>query len=179
MVPPRLFCLLNTFGLHPCVTSASTKLVERSRFTTNARPLLVKYPHLLYWGCMISRDLTLLNPAGLELYFAEMRRAHPDLNKYDPSLISNMDETCYAIGASQKSRVIIARPESINETLPKVKTKATKVAADRQEWATTVECILAAGKALPSLVIFGGVSEILQSWIPKKKRSSRRLGMGY
>lgn len=74
-----------------------------------------------------------------------------------------MDETGYAIGASQTARVIIARPDDSHTTgtlRQNTKTKATKVAADRQEWVTTVECISASGKALPPLVIFAGVSEI-------------------
>lgn len=129
---------------HPCISSASTRLLERSRFTAT-------------------------NPASLEPYFAELG-ALLNLNQYNPSLIFNMDETGYAIGASQTARVIIAQPErldTIGQLRKNARIKATKVAADRQEWVTTVECISAAGTALPPLVIFGGVSEILSSWIPQ------------
>lgn len=130
---------------HPCISSASTRLLERSRFTAT-------------------------DPASLEPYFAELG-ALLDINKYDPSLIFNMDETGYAIGASQTARVIIAQSQDVHsagKVRKASKTKAIKVAADQQEWVTTIECVSAAGDALPPLVIFGGVSEILQSWIPQE-----------
>ena len=54
-----------------------------------------------------------------------------------------MDETGFAVGTSQSSRVLVL-----------IGTVVWKKVNSRQEWVTAIECISAAGQALPPLVIF-------------------------
>ena len=64
-------------------------------------------------------------------------------NQYRQEDIYNMDETGFAIGTSQSSRVLVSTG-----------TLAWKKVNGRQEWVTAIECISASGAALPPLVIF-------------------------
>jgi len=77
-------------------------------------------------------------------------------NSYNPADIYNMDETGYAISATQSTRVLAV--------LEKEKL-ARKGAPRRQEWVTSIECVSAAGRALPPLVIFKGGS-FNSGWLP-------------
>lgn len=67
-----------------------------------------------------------------------------------------MDESGFAIGVSQSSRALVNAREL----------SRWKVIPGRQEWVTTIECISAAGKALPPLIIFKA-KDTNSSWIPK------------
>jgi len=91
----------------------------------------------------------------LAVWFAEMASILHQ-NSYNPADIYNMDETGSAIGATQFKRVIAV--------LEKEKL-ARKGAPGRQEWVTSIECVSAAGRALPPLVIFKGGS-FKSGWLP-------------
>ena len=94
-------------------------------------------------------------PEKLAVWFAEMASILHQ-NSYNPADIHNMDETGYAIGATQSTRVLAV--------LEKEKL-ARKGAPGRQEWVTSIECVSAAGRALPPLVIFKGGS-FNSGWLP-------------
>ena len=55
-----------------------------------------------------------------------------------------MDESGFAIRASQSSKTLINIQKSSN----------WKVIHDRQKWIIIIECVDAAGTAIPSLIIF-------------------------
>ena len=81
----------------------------------------------------------------------EVRIAH----HYRPECIYNMDESGFAVGASQSSRALV----SVRER------SSWKVIAGRQEWITAIECISAAGVAIPPLIIFKA-QHTNTAWIP-------------
>ena len=66
-----------------------------------------------------------------------------------------MDESGFAIGASQSSRALI----NVREP------SSWKVIHDRQEWITAIECINAAGTTIPPLIIFKA-KYTNTAWIP-------------
>ena len=76
-------------------------------------------------------------------------------HQYPSERIYNMDESGFAIGESQSSRALV----NIREK------SSWKVIKGRQEWITAVECISAAGYALPPLVIFTALYTNT-NWIP-------------
>jgi hypothetical protein len=82
---------------------------------------------------------------------ADLRLAH----QYDPSSIYNMDESGFAVGTSQSSRVLVNVRDKVS----------WKVVSGRQEWVTAIECVSAAGQALPPLVIFKA-KHLNTAWIP-------------
>lgn len=65
-------------------------------------------------------------------------------HQYLPENVYNMDESGFAVGASQSSRALV----NIREK------SSWKVVSGRQEWITAIECISAAGVALPPILIF-------------------------
>jgi hypothetical protein len=73
---------------------------------------------------------------------------------YDPSNVWNMDESGFGVGEEQSMKVLVYLD------------KATKyrVVAGKQEWVTDIECISAAGEALPPLLIFKG-KNVNARWI--------------
>jgi hypothetical protein len=81
----------------------------------------------------------------------EVRIAH----HYRPECIYNMDESGFAVGASQSSRALVSVREK----------SSWKVIAGRQEWITAIECINAAGVAIPPLIIFKA-KHTNTAWIP-------------
>jgi hypothetical protein len=81
----------------------------------------------------------------------DLRLAH----QYDPSSIYNMDESGFAVGTSQSSRVLVNIRDKVS----------WKVVSGRQEWVTAIECVSAAGQALPPLVIFKA-KHFNTAWIP-------------
>ncbi len=83
-------------------------------------------------------------PEKLAVWFAEMASILHQ-NSYNPADIYNKDETGYAIGATQSTRVLAV--------LEKEKL-ARKGAPGRQEWVTSIDCVSAAGRALPPSAIF-------------------------
>jgi hypothetical protein len=66
-----------------------------------------------------------------------------------------MDESGFAVGTSQSSRALV----NIREQ------SSWKVVNGRQEWITAIECISAAGVAIPPLVIFKA-KHTNTAWIP-------------
>ena len=75
--------------------------------------------------------------------------------------IYNMDETGFAIGSMDSTRVIV---DSTVRT-------HWKAMPGRQEWVTVVECICADGTAISPFVIFKG-KRVLDNWIPQSLTSN-------
>ncbi|KYG40015.1 hypothetical protein M433DRAFT_98540, partial [Acidomyces richmondensis BFW] len=85
-------------------------------------------------------------------------------HRYTPDCIYNMDESGFAVGASQSSRVLVnLREES-----------SWKVISGRQEWITAIECVSAAGVVIPPLVIFKA-KHTNTAWIPIDTPSNWRF----
>ena len=101
-------------------------------------------------------------PENLAPWFAEVGTIL-DRNRYQPENIFNMDETGYGIGTTQSTRCLVIRDRE--EGTGKGK-KATKATSGRQEWVTTIECVSAAGHALPQLVIFKATGSFNIRWLP-------------
>ena len=76
-------------------------------------------------------------------------------HQYPPEQIYNMDESGFAVGTSQTSRVLVNVREK----------SSWKVVHGRQEWITAIECISAAGEALAPMLIFKA-KHTNTSWIP-------------
>jgi hypothetical protein len=76
--------------------------------------------------------------------------------KYELSDIYNMDETGFAVGETQSTRIIVDSTQKSN----------WKVTAGKQEWITVLECIDGASGTLPPMIIFKA-QNINTSWIPK------------
>ena len=68
-----------------------------------------------------------------------------------------MDESGFAIGASQSSRALVNVREN----------SSWKVVSGRQEWITAIECVSAAGESLPPLIIFKA-KYTNTAWIPAR-----------
>lgn len=81
----------------------------------------------------------------------EIRFQHQHL----PAHIYNMDESGFAVGESQTSRALV----NIREK------SSWKVVAGRQEWITALECVSAAGVAVPPLVVFKA-KHTNTAWVP-------------
>jgi hypothetical protein len=67
-------------------------------------------------------------------------------HKYNPADMWNMDESGFGIGEELAIKVLVHLDS----------TQKHKVVGGKQEWATTIECISAAGEALAPLIIFKG-----------------------
>jgi hypothetical protein len=67
-----------------------------------------------------------------------------------------MDETGFAVGTTQSTRIIVASAQESN----------WKVTPGKQEWITAIECINAAGGALSPMVIFKA-QNTNSGWIPQ------------
>lgn len=67
---------------------------------------------------------------------------------YEPSNMWNMDESGFGIGEEQAIKVLVYLDKNIKYN----------VIAGKQEWVTDVECMSAAGEALPPLLIFKGTN---------------------
>ena len=74
-----------------------------------------------------------------------------------------MDKTGFGIGATQSTRVL-----TVVETGQKRPCKAVKSAGARQEWVTSIECVSAAGTALPPLLIYKGTGIMNSGWLPRE-----------
>ena len=74
---------------------------------------------------------------------------------YPPECRYNMDESGFAIGASQSSRALVNLREK----------SSWKVIQGKQEWVTAIECVNAAGAVLPPLLIFKA-KYTNSAWIP-------------
>ena len=76
-------------------------------------------------------------------------------NGYPPDAIFNVDETGFALGTTQSSKVLVGKEG----------TRRFKKIPGRQEWITAIECISASGTPLPPLVIFKA-KDTNSGWIP-------------
>jgi hypothetical protein len=76
--------------------------------------------------------------------------------KYELDDIYNIDETGFAVGGTHTTSIIVDSTQKSN----------WKVTAGKQEGVTVLECISAAGEALPPLVIFKA-QNTNSAWIPK------------
>lgn len=76
-------------------------------------------------------------------------------HQYPPERRYNMDESGFAVGTSQSSRALV----NIREK------SSWKVISGRQEWITAIECISAAGLAIPPLLIYKA-KHTNTAWIP-------------
>lgn len=93
-------------------------------------------------------------PANIGAWYLAYRAQCNERN-YDLQNIYNMDETGFAVGATQSTRIIVDSVQKSN----------WKVTAGKQEWITVLECIDAAGGALPPLIIFKA-KYTNTKWIP-------------
>ena len=78
-------------------------------------------------------------------------------HQYEPKDIWNMDESGFGVGEEQVMKVLVYLDIKQKE----------KVIGGKQEWVTDIECISAAGEALPPLLIFKGES-INTRWINER-----------
>ena len=83
---------------------------------------------------------------------------------YELHNIYNMDETGFAVGGTQSTRIIVDSTQKSN----------WKVTAGKQEWVTVLECIDGAGGALPPLIIFKA-QNTNSRWIPTNTPSNFRF----
>jgi DDE superfamily endonuclease len=75
-----------------------------------------------------------------------------------------MDESGFAVGSSQSSRALV----NIREN------NSWKVISGRQEWITAIECVNAAGAAIPPMIIFKA-KYTNSGWIPPATPSNWRF----
>ncbi|KYG42555.1 hypothetical protein M433DRAFT_73513, partial [Acidomyces richmondensis BFW] len=110
-----------------------------------------RYPEIQgVWTRQIeSARYTALNTATVQGWFDAVTALYIQ-HQYLPERIYNMDESGFAIGASQSSRVLRS---------------SWKVIKGRQEWITAVECVSAAKYAISPLLIFKA-EYTNTSWIP-------------
>jgi len=101
-----------------------------------------------------SARYTALNSATVQGWFDAVTDLYIQ-HQYPPERIYNMDESGFAVGASQSSRALV----NIREK------SSWKVIKGRQEWITAIECVSAAGFAVPPLLIFKA-EYTNTSWIP-------------
>jgi hypothetical protein len=80
---------------------------------------------------------------------------------YKPRNIYNMDETGFAVGETQSTRIIVDATQKCN----------WKVTARKQERITVLECIDGEGGALPPMIIFKA-QNTNTLWIPKHTPSN-------
>jgi hypothetical protein len=85
-------------------------------------------------------------------------------HQYTPERIYNMDESGFAVGDSQCSRALVNVRED----------SSWKVVSGRTEWITAIECVSAAGEAIPPLLIFKA-KHTNTAWIPTHTPSNWRF----
>jgi hypothetical protein len=94
------------------------------------------------------------NYEGVKRWFDAVTEVWID-NQYAPENVYNMDESGFAVGASQSSRALV----NIREA------SSWKQIGSRQEWITAIECVSAAGAAIAPLLIFKA-KHTNTGWIP-------------
>jgi len=97
---------------------------------------------------------TAINTDVVKTWFDAVTELHIQ-HHYTPDCIFNMDESGFAVGTSQSSRALVNVREQ----------SSWKVVNGRQEWITAIECISAAGVAVPPLIIFKA-KHTNTAWIP-------------
>jgi hypothetical protein len=76
-------------------------------------------------------------------------------HQYPPKHVYNMDESGFAVGTTQSSRVLVNTRSKGN----------WKVKNGRSEWITAIECVNAAGEAIPPFLIFKA-KHLYSGWVP-------------
>ena len=94
------------------------------------------------------------NPAVLQHWFDAVSEMMAE-NNYHPKDIWNMDESGFAVGTSQTTRVLVKRGAK----------QPVKSHVGKQEWITDIECINAAGQALSPMLIFKA-RNFNAAWVP-------------
>jgi hypothetical protein len=158
------------FPASPALLVEMAEEVRRSRFklgdgpSPQLRPLgkhwslkfRARHPHIKgVWTRQIERArYDGVNSEALSKWFDAVR-ALMDEHQYRPSQIYNMDESGFAVGASQTSRALV-----------NVRDKASwKKIQGRQEWITAIEVVDAAGVVGPPLLIFKS-KHLSTAWVP-------------
>ena len=159
------------FPASPALLVEMAEEVRRSRFklgdgpSPQLRPLgkhwslkfRVRHPDIKgVWTRQIERArYDGVNSDALSKWFDAVR-ALMDEHQYGPSQIYNMDESGFAVGASQTSRALV-----------NVRDKSSwKKIQGRQEWITAIEVVDAAGAVGPPLLIFKS-KHLSTAWIPE------------
>ena len=88
-------------------------------------------------------------------WFSVFRTRFEEQN-YELENIYNMDETGFAVGTTQSTRIIVDSSQK----------SSWKVTPGKQEWITAIECVNAAGGALSPMVIFKA-KDTNSRWIPE------------
>ena len=97
---------------------------------------------------------TAINTDAVKTWFDAVAELHLQ-HHYASDCIYNMDESGFAVGTSQSTRALVNVREQ----------SSWKVIHGRQEWITAIECISAAGVAIPPLIIFKA-KDTNTAWIP-------------
>ena len=132
---------------------------------------LVEYPPIgrdrVTWFLQQHNELSSIHPRSIEIarvkdvslerlqqWFNDL---HDAIEKYGilPENMYNVDETGFAIGEREASKIIIDAPIQ----------QQFQAKPGRQEWVSIVECICGDGPVLPPLVIFKAENLSMQ-WIP-------------
>jgi DDE superfamily endonuclease/Tc5 transposase DNA-binding domain len=85
---------------------------------------------------------------------------------YNNSNIWNMDESGFGVGESQTTKVLV----------PVDRAQQYKTVVGKQEWVTVIECINAAGGALPPMIIFKG-QNLNSGWLPPQTPPDWHFGV--
>jgi hypothetical protein len=158
------------FPASPALVVQMAEEIRRSRFQLSQSPpstlrpigehwvkrFCARHPEICgIWTRQIeSARHTAVNEAVVKTWFdavTELQIQH----HYSPNCIYNMDESGFAVGTSQSSRALVNVREQ----------SSWKVINGRQEWITAIECVSAAGVAIPPLVIFKA-KHTNTAWIP-------------
>ena len=97
------------------------------------------------------------SPERLQHWFNDLEKVLAEFNIKSEN-IYNMDESGFAIGTIEASKVIINKQSSSNSIYHQAQ-------PGRQEWITSVKCICADGSFLPPLVIFKA-ENFCRDWVP-------------
>ncbi|KYG40317.1 hypothetical protein M433DRAFT_160601, partial [Acidomyces richmondensis BFW] len=139
--------------------------VRRSRFQLSQSPPLSLRPIGEHWiDRFRTRHPEIQGIWTRQIESARHNAINADTHRYTPDCIYNIDESGFAVGASQLSRVLVnLRKES-----------SWKVISGRQEWITAIEYVSAAGVVIPPLVIFKA-KHTNTAWIPIDTPSNWRF----
>lgn len=91
-------------------------------------------------------------------------RTQFDEQNYELENIYNMDETGFAVGTTQSTRIIVDSTQK----------SSWKITPGKQEWITAIECVNAAGGSLSPMVIFKA-KNTNSGWIPENTPANWRF----
>jgi hypothetical protein len=96
-------------------------------------------------------------------WFSVFRTRFEEQN-YELQNVYNMDETGFAVGTTQSTRIIVDSTQK----------SSWKVTPGKQEWITAIECVNAVGEALSPMVIFKA-KDTNSRWIPEDAPTNWRF----